>query len=397
MQKNNIKSKRIIFLLSHPIQYFSPLFVEIAKQPDFDLLVLYCSDENVKGHIDKEFGVEVKWDISLLDGYNYKFLKNNSWEPSIFNGFLGLINFETFKELKHERGNYLVIHGWAYFTNFIAILAAKLNGVKLCLRAENPLKHELLKPKYYLLLRKILFKYFIFRLFDYFLYIGEQNRKLYEYYGVKKEKLIFTPYAVDNDRFRNEYEKYRNKKTELRNELGLPESKTIILFSGKFIHKKRPVDILKAYHYLNNDNATLVFLGDGELRKEMEEYIKSNNIKEVYLMGFKNQSEIGKYFAAADIFVLPSGIGETWGLVVNEAMNFALPIIVSDIAGCAEDLVKDGINGYKFKSGVIEDIKAKLNFFMDNENLRESNGKKSLEIINSYSNKRIIDALAAIQ
>src|SRR3972149_9845318 len=117
MNSNKNEAKKIFFLLSHPIQYFSPLFVEIAKQPEFDLQVLYCSDENVKGHIDKEFGVEVKWDISLLDGYNYKFLKNNSWKPSIFNGFFGLINFEIFKALKKERGNFLVIHGWAYATN----------------------------------------------------------------------------------------------------------------------------------------------------------------------------------------------------------------------------------------------------------------------------------------
>ncbi|MBK9284685.1 MAG: glycosyltransferase family 4 protein [Sphingobacteriaceae bacterium] len=397
MQKNNFKSKRIIFLLSHPIQYFSPLFVEIAKQSDIELLVLYCSAENVKGHVDKEFGVEVKWDIPLLDGYSYKFLKNNSWKPSIFNGFFGLINFKIFKELKHEKGSFLVIHSWAYLTNFLAIFAAKLSGVKLCLRAENPLQHELLKPKWYLFLRKFLFKYFFFKLFDYFFFIGEQNRKLYEYYGVKKEKLIFAPYAVDNERFRIEYEGYKGRKNEIRKELELPLENIIILFSGKFIPKKNPLDLLKAYHLLKNDKAALVFLGDGELRKEMEENTKLNNINAVYLTGFKNQTEIGKYFAAADIFVLPSGLGETWGLVVNEAMNFALPVVVSDLVGCSEDLVNEGINGFIFKCGEIEDLRTKLNIFMENAELKENFGRKSLEIINNYSNKKIIDALATIQ
>lgn len=358
----------------------------MAKEDGIDLRVLYCSDENVKGHIDKGFGVEVKWDIPLLEGYNYKFLKNNSWKPSISNGFFGLINFEIFKELKNERGSYLVIHGWNYATNFLAIIAAKIAGIKLCLRGENPLNQELLKSKQILFFRKIFFKYFFFKLFDYFLYIGEQNKKLYEYYGVEKEKLIFTPYAVDNDRFQAEYEKYRDKKTEIRKELGLPIDKKIILFSGKYIPKKRPMDLLKAYHLLNNENTALVFLGDGELRKDMEDYINHNNLKDVYLTGFKNQSEVGKYFAAADIFVLPSGAGETWGLVVNEAMNFNLPILVSDVAGSAYDLADENS---RFSCGDILNLKKQLLIRL-NQRIEINLSNNILDI---FSNKTIIKNL----
>lgn len=382
-------SKRIIFLLSHPIQYFSPLFVEMAKQPDIDLLVLYCSDENVKGHIDKGFGVNVKWDIPLLEGYNYKFLKNNSWKPSIFKGFFGLINLEIFKALKNERGSFLVIHGWAYATNFLAVIAGKLSGLRLCLRAENPLNQEMLKPRLTLFFRKIFFKYFWFKLFDYFFYIGSQNKKLYEYYGVKKDKLVFTPYAVDNDRFRAEYEKYKDKKAELRKELGLPVDKRIILTSGKYIPKKRPMDLLKAFHLLKNENAALVFLGDGELRSEMKDYIKENDLKDVYLTGFKNQSEVGKYFAASDIFVLPSGAGETWGLVVNEAMNFHLPVILSDMAGCADDLADAGA---RFICGNILELKNHL----DNTLNQIISMKSSFSKVQNYSFKKIIENLNKI-
>lgn len=389
--------KRFIFLLSHPIQYFSPLFVEMAKQPDFDLLVLYCSDENVKGHIDKGFGVEVKWDIPLLEGYNYKFLKNNSWKPSIFKGFFGLINFEIFKVLRKEKGSYLVIHGWAFATNFLAVVTGKLSGLKLCLRSENPLNQELLKSKFILFLRMLFFRYFWFKLFDYCFYIGSQNKKLYEYYGVKKEKLVFTPYAVDNERFRAEYEKYKDKKPELRKELGLPADKKIILFSGKYIPKKRPMDLLKAYHLLNNENTALVFMGDGELRKDMEDYISNYKLNDVYLTGFKNQSEIGKYFAGADIFVLPSSTGETWGLVVNEAMNFSLPIIVSDMVGCADDLVKESENGFLFKCGDLDDLSSKLNKFLTNDNYALKLGLKSLQIIEEYSNKNIIRSIRSLR
>ena len=397
MKKNEIvKKKRIIFLLSHPIQYFSPLFVEMAKDQDIDLLVLYCSDENVKGHIDKGFGVNVKWDIPLLEGYNYKFLKNNSWKPSIFKGFFGLMNFEIFKALKNEKGSLLVIHGWNYFTHFSAIIYGKLAGLKVCMRGDNPFNQEILKSKNFLLMKKILFGKFLFMFIDYFLYVGAQNKKFYEFYGVPEKKLIFTPHAVDNDRFRTEYEKYKDKKPELRKELGLPVDKRIILTSGKYIPKKRPMDLLKAFHLLKNENAALVFLGDGELRSEMKDYIKENDLKDVYLTGFKNQSEVGKFFAASDIFVLPSGAGETWGLVVNEAMNFHLPVILSDMAGCVDDLVTEEINGFKVQCGNIESIKNKLELLITNDELRKKAGFKSSEIINSYNYGTIINELKQI-
>lgn len=390
------QKKRIIFLLSHPIQYFSPLFVEIAKNNNFELTVLYCDDYGTRSkNIHPEVGEIAGWDIPLLEGYNYKFLKNNSWNSSIFNGFFGLINFEIFKALKNERGSFLVIHGWAYATYLLAVIAGKLSGLKLCLRSENPLSQELLKPRATLFLRKFFFRYFWFKLFDYFFYIGSQNKKLYEYYGVKKEKLVFTPYAVDNDMFKAEYEKYKGKKPELRKELGLPANKKNILFSGKYVPKKRPMDLLQAYHFLNDENSALVFLGDGELRIEMEEYISKHNLKDVYLTGFKNQSEVGKYFAASDIFVLPSGTGETWGLVVNEAMVLGLPIIVSNIVGCCDDLVVDNKNGFKFETGDIEELKSKLGSLINNTRLNEF-GQISQNLIKQNSFQKIIDGLKSI-
>ena len=366
----------------------------MAKEDNIDLLVLYCSDQNIKGHLDKGFGVNVQWDIPLLEGYNYKFLKNNSWKPSIFTGFFGLLNFSIFRELKKEKGSFLVIHGWAHATNILAVIAAKLYGLKLCLRSENPLNQELLKSPLSLFFRRLFFKYFFFRLFDYFFYIGEQNKKLYVYYGVKDEKLVFTPYAVDNERLQGEYVKYKDIKMQLRQELGFPQNKIIILTSGKYIEKKQPLDLLKAYRLLDDDNAVLVFLGEGELRKEMENYIRENNLNNVFLTGFKNQTEVGKYFAAADIFVLTSGVGETWGLVVNEAMNFALPVVVNELVGCAKDLACYD-NGFVFSTH--NDLAEILKKLMGNPAMIKRMGNASLEKIKDYSYNKTIENLLKIK
>ncbi|MBK7629845.1 MAG: glycosyltransferase [Ignavibacteriales bacterium] len=235
-------------------------------------------------------------------------------KPSIFNGFFGLINFEIFQILKKERGNFLVVHGWNNFTNMISIVLGKMYGLKVCIRGDNPYNQEILKNKIFLSFKRILLGKLLFSFIDYFLYVGKQNKEYYKYYGVPERKFVFTPHAVDNDRFKNEYEENKDKKRIIRKELGLPIDQKIILTSGKYIYKKRPMDLLKSYHLLSDENSALIFLGDGELRSEMEEYIKANVIKGVYLTGFKNQTEIGKYFACADIFVLPSGAGETCGV-----------------------------------------------------------------------------------
>lgn len=385
------KKKKILFLLSHPIQYFSPLFIKMNESEEFDLKVLYCNDYGIlKKNIHPEVGEVKGWDIPLLEGYNYKFLKNYSWKPSIFNGFFGLINFEIFNELKNERGSSLIVHGWNYFTNLTAIIFGKLIGLKICIRGDNPYNQEILKNKKLLFLKKIILGKILFNFVDYFLYVGKQNKAFYTFYGVPERKLFFTPHAVDNERFKSEYEKYKDRKPELRKELGLPVDKKIILTAGKYVPKKRPMDLIRAYQLLNDTETALVFLGDGELRNEMEYYISRHILENVYLTGFKNQGEIGKYYAAADIFVLPSGIGETWGLVVNEAMNFSLPIITSDMVGCCDDLIKESENGFVFETGNIDKLSKYLAILIGNDKLRQQFGERSLKIISHYSFENII-------
>src|SRR5207244_8617547 len=134
----------------------------------------------------------------------------------------------------------------------------------------------------------------------------------------------------------------------------------IILYSGKYINKKRPLDVLKAFMALNKPDYWLIMVGEGELRKEMEALIRDNNVRNVILTGFVNQSVIPEYYAISDVFVMCSDIGETWGLSVNEAMNFNLPVVISDLTGCSYDLVYDGINGYTYKTGDVNDLAVKL-------------------------------------
>jgi glycosyltransferase involved in cell wall biosynthesis len=352
----------LIFLYSHPIQYFVPLLQHLTKTTNGNIVAWYCSQKSLENYLDAEFGVKVKWDIPLLEGYDSRFLKN---KPLSSNGFWSLFNLEIVKYIFLTKKSIFVVHGWNYATNILLILFGKLLGHKIALRAETPLKQELLKSAKKLFFRKFIFKYILFPFVDYFLYIGKQNEKFYQFYGVKKAKLVYTPYAVDNNRFQQEYDHLINKRDQLRKELGIPISSKVVLFSGKYIPKKRPMDLLKAALLLKEKKYFYIFMGEGILRKEMEEFVKSNNLSNIVFTGFINQSRVSEYYVVSDLFVMCSQEGETWGLSTNEAMNFRLPIVVSDLVGCSDDLVIEGKTGYSFGVGDIETLSTCISTIFD--------------------------------
>jgi len=389
--------KKLGIFISHPIQYQVPLYQKLSKK--IDLIVYYYSQFGAEKYFDPQFKKEFKWDINLLEGYNYKFLKNYSFKPGFH--FFGFINFGIFKEIFKNKFDAVLINSWSYLSDWLVILACLILKTKLLLRVESPYNQEILKSKWKLFIKKIIFGKILFPRVYAFLYIGEENRKFYKFYGVPDKKLFFAPYAVDNERFQKEYEKLKDKKEKLRKELGIAKDTVVILFVGKLIHKKRPLDLLRAYKILFDnkeleEKIALIYVGDGELRDEIEKFIQTNNLKNVFLVGFKNQTEISKYYVMSDIFVLPSYVGETWGLVVNEAMNFRLPVIVSDLVGCGSDLVKHGENGYIFKTGDTEELARYLEELIINEEKRKSFGEKSSEIVKGYNYDKTVESILKV-
>ena len=225
----------------------------------------------------------------------------------------------------------------------------------------------------------------LFKKISAFLAIGKYNTEFYLDLGVTKEKIFLVPYSVNNDYFMSKAKELTPQKKELREKYNIPIELPVILFSGKLIDVKRPIDLLKAYHRLSKEiQAYLIFVGDGILRDELENYVKRNQIKNVYFMGFRNQTELSEFYAMADVFVLPS-IQEPWGLVVNEAMCFGLPVIVSDQVGANGDLVKHGINGYIYPCGSILMLADILRKLLTDKIERNKMSKASSEMIINWS------------
>ncbi len=381
------------FLTGQPIVDQAPLFRKLAEHPRVDLTVYFCWDTGAgEVSFDKQFGVAIRWGTPLLGGYLHKFLRNFSLKPS--DSFWGQVNFGIIVELFRNRYDAIVIHGWNSFTYWLVFLVAPVLGVDIFLRGENPFNQEILKSSWNLRIKRVVLGW-LFRRVSAFLYLGEENKKFYEYYGVPAEKLFFTPYAVENDRFFEQAQLLRSDREKLKKEMGLSPESVTILFMGKLIDKKRPFDAVKALEILASSfpNLRLLMVGDGSLRPALAQYITEKNLRQIELVGFKNQTEIPRYYAVADIFVLPSGPGETWGLVVNEAMNFGLPIVISDIVGCGPDLVRDGKNGYRYPIGNIEALAKSLEKLIESKERREAFGIESLEKVQEYSYKKDIEGI----
>lgn len=394
--------KTVVFINSHPVQYVVPLYQQLVREAGdrLALRVLYLSDETVNGYVDQQFGTRVRWDLPLLDGYAYRFVRNDSWKPSLYNGFFGLLNWGLIGELRRlPAGSLVVNHGWAYASNLLALWAAKAFGHTVGLRGESPLAHESAKRGVWKGLRRWFLKGIVFSRVDQFYYIGEQNRLFYKSFGIGDDRLAFAPYAVDNVNFQRQHRALRPDRDRMRADLKLT-GKTVLLVVGKLIAKKRPMDVLRAYGQLraSRSDLALIFVGDGELRPSIEAFCAEHRLKHVHITGFVNQGQIARYYTSADLFVMASGVGETWGLAVNEAMNFGLPLVVSDLTGCSADLIEEGQTGFGFRSGDVDDLVRALERFLDRSTeQRVRMGERSIERVNQYSYACIINALRPSQ
>jgi glycosyltransferase involved in cell wall biosynthesis len=218
------------------------------------------------------------------------------------------------------------------------------------------------------------------------LYIGTNNRRFFARYGVSEHRLHFVPYCVDNKTLQQQAAELAGRRAELRAGFSIdPDGGPVVLFVGKLIPKKQPLLALEAFAEVRRELAcSFLVVGEGELEEAMRSRIEREDIPDVRFAGFLNRGEIARAFAAADLFVLPSGLHETWGLVVNEAMNFALPVVVSDKVGCAADLVVDGDNGFVVAAGQVGPLASAIRKLVEGADLRQAMGGRSRERIDRW-------------
>lgn len=392
MNSRNLSGRsryRLAILTSHPIQYQVPLFRALASVPEIDLHVFFCCRWGAEWCRDPGFGISFSWDIPLLDGYQYTFLRNVSLRPGPSH-FLGVINSGIVTAILRGGFDAVWVNGWAHATNWIAWAGAAASRVPILLRGESD---GLAEPNGLKgIVKRVVLKLFFSQVAG-FLAIGANNTNFYKSYGVPEKRIFWTPYAVDNNFFMEQASKLKGHKRALREKEGLPPDLPVILYCGKLQEKKRPLDLLEAFAVLNGrPSSSLVLVGDGPLRPRMERFVTERRLTNVTFLGFRNQQELPVCYGMADVLVLPSSF-EPWGLVVNEAMCFGLPVITSDRVGAAADLVREGVNGFTNPVGNVLALVQCLRKILVDERGRQEMGCQSRKIISRWGINEDVEGL----
>ncbi|GAC1655995.1 MAG: hypothetical protein NVS9B15_16980 [Acidobacteriaceae bacterium] len=388
-QVSSKRRVRLAYLVSHPIQYQAPLLRRIAQESDIDLTVLFGSDHSVRGYKDEGFGVGVKWDVPLLGGYRHVFLPrlrdNDVVSPTspINRGIVSQLS----GRYDEPPMDVLWVHGYASVNALHGMIAAKALGIPVLLRAESWLRDRG-RSSFKLALKNLFFSD-LRHLVSGVLPIGSLNAQYWRNYFGHEIPQFPMPYAVDNHYFAERARLASTHRAELQRELSLDPTRPVILFASKLQGRKHCDHLIAAYVRLSRSGGTepnpyLVIVGDGEERAALERQAADTGFDSIRFCGFRNQSELPRFFDLASVFVLPSR-HEPWGLIVNEVMTARRPVVVTDDVGCAPDLIQNGVNGNIYPFGDIDALTAILRTILETPGRAEEMGENAAQRIASWS------------
>lgn len=280
------------------------------------------------------------------------------------------------KTLKMENPDILYIGGYSYIFYWVILFWGRLKGKKIIFEMDSNIE----KPdekKFFFLVKKIFVK-----LCDYGITYGKLSKEYFKKLGMTDKKIVLKPNVTDN-RFWKSMSIKNSKKIEKLISKYRVKKKNLI-YVGRFSKEKNLFFLLEAYNDAKQITMDvdwgLILIGDGPLKQDIQLFIKNNDIPDTKILGFMDREEISEIYSIGDIIILPS-ISETWGMVINEAMNFGLTVFVSKISGSSAELVKEGMNGFIFSPLKKDKLTSLI--------LKAFNGKIDLEKF-SENSKRII-------
>ena len=338
------KKFRLLAIASHPVQYYAPLFRELSSR--VDLMVHYGHKATPDDQAAAGFGAKFAWDVDLLCGYRSAFLENVARNPGL-NRFDSIDTPAVVRELTREKCDAVLLMGW-YRKSFIqALVAARTRGIPVLVRGDSQLATPRSTAKR--AAKNVLYPLFL-RQFSAALVVGQRNREYWRHYGYPQHQMFDSPHCIDTDWF--SVRATIAARGALRASLGIASDARVVLFAGKLLPFKRPLDVIEAAALSRSlgCRTEVLVAGSGPLEPQMREAASRLGVP-LHLLGFCNQTEMPSAYAAADMLVLPSTSQETWGLVANEALACGLPVLLSDAVGCAADIVGNTSVGAVFPVG----------------------------------------------
>lgn len=371
--------QKLVILTEIIAPYRIPVFNELARDPEVELHVIFLAETD---RTQREW-VVYKDEIQ----FSYEVLANGRFR---FSGYHCLLNWGVRRALRRAAPQVVICGGYNYLASWIALRWARRRRVPFLLWVESTARDrrsgrglvESLKTRF-------------MRHCWGFVVPGKSSRSYVRGFGGAESRIFSAPDAVDSHFFMREAETIRHCAVTERHALGLPAQ--YFLFVGRILAEKGVFDLLDAYDQLSPELKQqwgLVYVGTGKAATELKARAAGLKSGTVQLKGFAQREDLACYYGLADVFIFPTH-SDPWGLVVNEAMASGLPVIVSQVAGCAADLVDDGWNGYVVRSGDTRQLARAMQTLAQDSELRRKMAGRSQERIAAYSPAHCARGIAA--
>jgi glycosyltransferase involved in cell wall biosynthesis len=382
---------RLAIVVSHPIQYYVPLYRRLAARADLELKVFFTWHAGQKPQRDPGFGRNVAWDIPLTDGYDFELVPNVSSRPGS-DHFLGLRNPQLCARVLKWKPDVVHITGYAYASHLHGIWKFHRAGIPVLFRGDSHLLDQPMGWRWQL--KKTLLR----RVYGWTaacLYVGQNNYDYYVRIGVPKHKLFYCPHSIEVGRFAEPHQELEARAKQWRNELGIADSARIIVYAGKFEARKQPIQLMSATRTMSDNNVMLVMIGNGPLEEEIFTIARQNPSR-FRVLPFQNQTRMPVAYRLGEIVTLPSAYGETWGLAMNEALACGRRVLVSDKVGGAPDVVTSPAEGAIFASGDWSDFRTKLTTLLESRADRDHLAQRAGEFDLANTERALCAALQKI-
>jgi glycosyltransferase involved in cell wall biosynthesis len=357
--------------------YRIPVFNALARYRGIGLHVLFLADNDPSSRQWFVYKEEIQFPYQVLPSWSRRFGKHNL-----------LLNWRLEVALTHGAPDMIVCGGYNFIACWQALRWARRNRVPFLLWSEstaNDLRGGHRLPEF--LKRKFI------RACDAFVVPGKSASEYITSFGVSKERIFRAPNAVDTVLFASGAEAARRDLVR-RQELSLPSR--FFLFVGRLIKEKGVFDLIEAYNRLSpelRDRMGLVLVGDGKARAELQRRAAVIKPGSLHFPGFVHREHLPSYYGLAETFIFPTHT-DPWGLVVNEALACGLPIICTNVAGCAADLVQDGVNGLIVPAGDVGQLAAAMEDLVRDADLRSRMSANSKLRILNFSPEACAEGIA---
>jgi len=382
---------KLAIVTTHAIQHFVPVYQRLAEHYGVDLKVFYIGENGVKDSVDKDFGVSYSWDLPLLDGYQHVFVNPGK---IIQNFSFREVDCTTINDVLNDyQPDFVWLNGYWAMVNW-RVLIKQWSGKLFLSRTRKKPRAIIYSSDSNLqdyrnwfkkAVKQLLVRFFI-KHCDRYVSVSEQNRRYLEHYGALADSIEDACYPIDMKRLMAQRDALTEKdRQELRAHYGINKNAFVVIFAGKLIDHKRPIDLIHALTLLKKQKreCVILYMGDGEQREEITSTAKRLGVEDqIALAGFVNQSDIARHLFASDVLALPSH-KEPFGAVVSEALPFGLPIVAADQIGAVgiDDAAQPERNAIVYPWGDIEALAKAIERLSMDKLLYEQFRQHSLSIV----------------